>query len=330
MRHLIPLMTLLFASAASAQLDPDFTQFPTPSVGKLQPVSGAWYNPAAPGTGYMFDFGPDGVWFAAIFVYSPTGAPTFYTVQGNYAETSDAERLATGIIGRITSPLFASEGGQCLGCPYSAPRTTDGGLGQAEFVFFSATDGELRLGSFVQSLKAYQLLVTQQSSLPERSPIGRWMGAFKGTLFETIIGVNIVAQPTATYVPNPLSEPGALQGPAPFSVQFRIQCGSFCAGVVTANGRQMAGTELGDFENQVEMVLSFDPTSRRFAAHQIQPDDGTLVKRFEVQLRNNGRELYLRAPSYTSVVTGSFIGVQEFLLTKLPDDFRPRSARDGV
>lgn len=330
MRYLIALLLALVIAPVKAA-DPDFIQFQTPAFGRLVPTSGAWLNVGAGGTGYTLDFGPDGLFFAALFVYTPTGTATWYTAQGMYVEATDAERLSTGVIGRVRSPLYASTGGQCLGCTWQAPVTVDAMLGEAEFRFFSATDGEFRLGAFVIPIKAHALLITKPENVLEKVVLGKWMGAFRGSTYETLFGVSIAAQPTTTYPVQAATEPGQLQGPPPYATQFRLDCTVLCRGVVTAAGRVMTPSEQAAFERQVELVLSYDPVSRRYAAHALNPfANNSLLRRFDVAVRNNGRELYFRAPSYTSVITGNFVGIQEIVLTKLPDDFRPRSGDDGI
>ncbi len=86
------------------------------------PYDGAYFDAAQPGIGLWLDNGPAGRTFGALMYYTPDGRPTFATF---------ASPLMTPLgfidsfvhLRRLTGPLYESVDGQCLGCPWRAPRS---------------------------------------------------------------------------------------------------------------------------------------------------------------------------------------------------------------
>ena len=118
----------------------------------LYPVSGWYWNPEKPGTGFNIklqrgSFKEDGWIFAAGYVYDEAGNPTFITLQGEYRPyTWQQIRDADGrYIGTMTSEAYVSTGGQCIGCPYTPANTqADNSLGPVELRFTDLDAVEIR------------------------------------------------------------------------------------------------------------------------------------------------------------------------------------------
>ena len=96
--------TLGFAGAASAA-----ENFVDP---------GAYYDRGASGTGLLIDEGPHEKAFGAWFGFTPAGESMYLTFGGQFAVPTGGGSPV------LESQLFASRGGQCLGCPYQPPVTT--------------------------------------------------------------------------------------------------------------------------------------------------------------------------------------------------------------
>lgn len=118
----------------------------------LYPVSGWYWNPDKPGTGFNIklqrgSFKEDGWIFAAGYVYDEAGNPTFITLQGAYQPYSWQQiKDADGqYIGSMSSEAYVSTGGQCIGCPYTPANTqADNSLGPVELRFTDLDAVEIR------------------------------------------------------------------------------------------------------------------------------------------------------------------------------------------
>lgn len=95
------------------------------------PENGWWWNPAQPGTGYNIE-SQNGTLFIATFVYEDGKAVWF----------SGAGQINQGDV--ITINLLRSSGGQCLGCAYTAPQSSDSGF-QIALSFSDNSHGIIRL-----------------------------------------------------------------------------------------------------------------------------------------------------------------------------------------
>jgi hypothetical protein len=92
------------------------------------PVDGLWWNPTESGRGWAFET-QDDVIVVTHYTYRADGSSTFYTTAGVWNGTG----------GFLPGGLSASEGGQCVGCPYIRPVSTD--LGAMRFEFTSTLTG---------------------------------------------------------------------------------------------------------------------------------------------------------------------------------------------
>jgi len=85
----------------------------------LLPARAAYFDPAKSGTGVAVDVGADGFVFLTYYGYDTLGAPTWYAIQGPWTPSNEAQRRATGIIGRLNQPLLYATGGQCITCDFT-------------------------------------------------------------------------------------------------------------------------------------------------------------------------------------------------------------------
>lgn len=111
---ILGLATLLFARSAFA----------------VTPENGWWWNPAESGRGFNIET-QNKTMFITIYVYGQAGDPIWYSGSGQL----DAK-------GILATPLFISKDGQCIGCPYQAPTTTDAGI-PVTFHFTSPGEGSI-------------------------------------------------------------------------------------------------------------------------------------------------------------------------------------------
>lgn len=138
------------AAAAKAAADPGFA-----------PSEGMWWSSDNPGTGLAFNMDDEGRWFGALYLYDDAGEPTFLTLQGeSLAYNLDANALEGYAIG--TSPVIRSEGGQCLGCPWTQATTSDTG-DDAQLLFRDRNRATLSIGD-------WSLDLTLLPKTPENSP----------------------------------------------------------------------------------------------------------------------------------------------------------------
>lgn len=127
----------------------------------FQPTQGMWWSSAQPGTGLAFNIDDEGRWFAALYLYSEDGEPSFLTMQGESLEYT--LNFPPGVpYAFAISPLIVSNGGQCLRCPWRAAGTTDSGL-HADLVFLSRNKAELRVGNWTLDLLPLPLMAGEFS-----------------------------------------------------------------------------------------------------------------------------------------------------------------------
>lgn len=146
-RWLTGLLALLAAPFAAAQLPLDTARL-------VQPAEGMWWSPDMPGTGVAFNVDDQGRWFAAIYLYTDEGAPTFLTKQGEsiaYDLTHHGTAQPMQPYAVAASPLIHSEGGQCLECPWT-PASAAATETDAALEFFNPVRGQLHVGDWVLPL----------------------------------------------------------------------------------------------------------------------------------------------------------------------------------
>ncbi|MBP7624307.1 MAG: hypothetical protein KA763_10095 [Xanthomonadales bacterium] len=111
------------------------------------PESGWYWNPQSSGSGFNIEVQDDKI-FVAAFTYDSQGRSVFYTIGG-------VLNVNTGV---LSSTLYVTSNGQCLGCPYNQPTTTAVAPAEVYFpttrtarirVFFPGATAEVSLVRFV-------------------------------------------------------------------------------------------------------------------------------------------------------------------------------------
>jgi hypothetical protein len=93
------------------------------SLTPLLPARGAYFDSSKSGTGVAVDVGLDGFVFLLYEGYDQLGAPTWYLIQGDWSPATEAQRIATGVIGTLDQPLLYAADGQCITCDFTGPPT---------------------------------------------------------------------------------------------------------------------------------------------------------------------------------------------------------------
>lgn len=126
-----------------------------------------WWSSEKPGTGMAFNMDSQGRWFAALYLYDEDGAPTFVTMQGESLaydlDAADSEPYAVA-----TSPIILSEGGQCLGCPWTA-ATAAATNDEAQILFWDRNRAKLTVSDW--SLDLTLLPETATSTQRRAGPV---------------------------------------------------------------------------------------------------------------------------------------------------------------
>ena len=116
---LIFLLSLAFAGQAAAQ------------ASSMPPEDGVWGDPAQPGSGFVIETN-NRIMAVAAFAYNEARQSTWYLGTAPYDYTNH----------RWAGTVSSTTGGQCLGCPHSAPTTAATGT-QLEIRFTSQTTGNV-------------------------------------------------------------------------------------------------------------------------------------------------------------------------------------------
>ncbi|HVF34646.1 MAG TPA: hypothetical protein VND91_04925 [Candidatus Saccharimonadia bacterium] len=135
-------------------------------------LSGAYYDPAQPGTGLWIDAGRNGETFMTLMTYAARGDggadPVFYSLGGPIRLQPVA--ILGGIPG-VISPLYQSRAGQQLGGAWRAPTTriaTE--LGNARLLFFSQSAVTLEVAG-----ATYRMVPLRPDRATADVPRGRWL-----------------------------------------------------------------------------------------------------------------------------------------------------------
>ena len=92
----------------------------------VKPNSGMWWNSEKSGTGAAIQFGGDGTWFVALYLYDEDGNPIFYTMQGQSVDYSfDRSKFDNNAYAKISSVIHKNVNGRCFGCEHQAPETSE-------------------------------------------------------------------------------------------------------------------------------------------------------------------------------------------------------------
>ncbi len=159
LRFLIAFLACSFAVSAYAQFSSGYLAI---SAFAAPPDPGMYYNPEEPGNGYGIDIDSNGSVFVAWYTYRADGVPVWYTMSGNL-ERAPAQTLKnlqntriaactnvplydqclgdkvrffnTGVLSRVTSPVYAVVNGACPTCPPRFPAVSESALGPATIVW---------------------------------------------------------------------------------------------------------------------------------------------------------------------------------------------------
>ncbi|QOC21482.1 hypothetical protein IC757_10495 [Wenzhouxiangella sp. AB-CW3] len=93
----------------------------------FHPVDGWWWNPQESGRGFNIEMQDDEMFIAA-FHYAPDGSALWWVANGRYNDAT----------GRMSGEFVEFAGGQCPGCPYSAPGVVSGAGSTVTIDFHSA------------------------------------------------------------------------------------------------------------------------------------------------------------------------------------------------
>ena len=133
----------------------------------VKPDSGMWWNSEQSGTGAAMQFGGDGTWFVALYLYDEDGSPIFYTMQGQSVDYSfDRSEFEDNAYAKVSSVIHKSVNGRCLGCEYQAPETSELPGVIAEILFINKGQAIIKLSGdivFEETLKFNVL----QNELPK-------------------------------------------------------------------------------------------------------------------------------------------------------------------
>jgi hypothetical protein len=86
------------------------------------PATGLWWNPDESGRGFTIDY-QNGLMVITAYVYTNNKAATWFVAAGEYSNQTDT----------FTGTMDALTGGQCFGCPYSAPSGSAAGTLTIQF-----------------------------------------------------------------------------------------------------------------------------------------------------------------------------------------------------
>jgi hypothetical protein len=128
----------------------------------VHPENGAWWNPAASGSGLQVEI-QDTIVTVTFFGYDVRGQATFYLMAGVFDTVNQ----------RFVGDVQAFTNGPCVGCPYNPPASRS--IGQGAAVFSSRTRGFLTLptlsGSVTFPIERYSY---GYGGTPERQMLGAW------------------------------------------------------------------------------------------------------------------------------------------------------------
>lgn len=126
-------LALVAMDAQAQSADSWAERLATPYYAAALPQPGAYFDPEHPGTGMFVDIRKDGAIFVHIGVYDELGKPTWYLIQDRFNPSFAYPLNTFGVpilesfyraptIGDVVAPIYRAEGGQCLGCSYTAPE----------------------------------------------------------------------------------------------------------------------------------------------------------------------------------------------------------------
>jgi len=139
------------------------------SLAPLLPARGAYFDTARSGTGVAVDVGLDGFVFLVYEGFDSLGAPTWYLLLGPWSPATEAQRIATGVIGTLNQPLLYAADGQCISCDFAGPPTISIAPYPASVVWTTPRHLDLSIGD-----QAWHMDAVQYGVADDQLPAGTW------------------------------------------------------------------------------------------------------------------------------------------------------------
>ncbi len=212
----------------------------SPSIGKIAPQTGWWWNPSEGGRGYSMEVSPaNGSVFFAAYMYDGAGSPVWYVAT-----------LTTTGGNSYQGYLSAYQGGQTLGGPYKAP-TSSNVIGLVEMVMTSPTVASLSItGAGLNltnvAIQRYGIVPNGLGSLasptqpetgwwwnPAESGRGYFLEAQAGTMFMAAYAYDTNAKPIWFVTQTPLVADTVFTGSLSQYGNGQILGGAYAAPSVT-------------------------------------------------------------------------------------------------
>lgn len=161
-RIAVTVLLLMLSSVSSAQI------YYTP------PADGLWWNAAESGRGWTFET-QDNITVVTHYTYRTDGSSTFFTTAG----------IWNGPGSYLQASLSASEGGQCVGCGYIRPVSTN--LGAMRFEFTSSFTGSaIYPNGVVVPIEKYDFVYSSSRAYLKGDWASTWI-APNGNAFTNVI-----------------------------------------------------------------------------------------------------------------------------------------------
>lgn len=149
-------MNMRHVALAIALLTPCATQAAgiiSDQLGSIQPYTGMYYDPNQSGSGLNVDLGPGGMLFMTFETYDAAGSQVNLITQPSYQPSSEADLIASGVIGKANATFYQASNGQCPGCDYRAPVLTATPL-TADFVWADPRHVTMTFGAYTYHFAA--------------------------------------------------------------------------------------------------------------------------------------------------------------------------------
>lgn len=206
------LIALLILAAAPAAVIAGPTQ--STALTPLLPARGAYYDIAKPGTGVSVDVGRNGFVFLTYYGYDSMGVPVWYSIQGLWTPSNEADRIATGIIGTLQGPLLYASGGQCITCDFKGGPTVTAESLAASVSWTTPRHLNLSIGDQSWQMDAVQYAVADADLIA-----GRWQLTIS---WDAAADAPPTGQGVASQTQVVTVEPGVSFGKLPIPVNARL------------------------------------------------------------------------------------------------------------
>jgi len=206
----------VLAAPAGAQ---DFTHGISERLGDLMPYNGAYIDWNVGGVGMDWDSGPAGSGYGGIFTfhaYDADGNQVNWTGQPAYVPATNADRIATGVIGRASADLYLATDGPCIGCAPATPVITPVGI-HAKLAWTTPRTVTLTLSG--AHTGTYHLTAVNYASTDDRGLLeGTWAATYVADLNHgynarpVLVGSMAILEMRAIPAPTVVRDPNAPAG----------------------------------------------------------------------------------------------------------------------